>query len=85
MSDDSAAPPPDDQPPPRSAIGYPGRYADGKTAAIHETWLQFGGDGVRIMDAAGQELALWPYDGCGQGGTPGDVEPGHGAKVLPDQ
>jgi Zn-dependent protease with chaperone function len=62
MSDDSAAPPPDDQPPPRSAIGYPGRYADGKTAAIHETWLQFGGDGVRIMDAAGQELALWPYD-----------------------
>lgn len=62
MSDDSAAPPPDDQPPPRSAIGYPGRYADGKTAAIHETRVQFGGDGVRIMDATGLELALWPYD-----------------------
>jgi Zn-dependent protease with chaperone function len=62
MSDDSAAPPPDDQPPPRSAIGYPGRYADGKTAAIHETWVQFDGDGLRVLDATGLELTLWPYD-----------------------
>ena len=62
MSDENAAPPPDDQPPPRSTVGYPGRYADGKTAAVHEVRVQFGGDGVRIMDSAGLELAIWLYD-----------------------
>jgi Zn-dependent protease with chaperone function len=61
MSDDCATPPPED-PPPRSTVGYPGRLADGKTAAINEVRVQFGGDGVRIMDATGLELAFWRYD-----------------------
>lgn len=62
MSDDTTAPPPEDPPPPRSTVGYPGRYADGKSAAIHEVWVQFGGDGPRLMDSAGLELAAWLYD-----------------------
>lgn len=62
MSDDYATPPPEDPPPPRSTVGYPGRFADGKSATIHEVRVQFGGDGIRIMDMAGLELAIWLYD-----------------------
>jgi hypothetical protein len=61
MSDDYAAPPPED-PPPRSTIGYPGRFADGKSAVIQEVRVQFGGEGLRLMDSAGLELAAWLYD-----------------------
>lgn len=61
MSDDNATPPPEGRPP-GSTVGYPGRFADGKTAAIHDVRVQFGGDGVRIMDMAGLELAVWLYD-----------------------
>jgi Zn-dependent protease with chaperone function len=62
MSDDFATPPPEDPPPPRSTVGYPGRFADGKSAVIHEVRVQFGGDGIRIMDSAGLELEAWLYD-----------------------
>ena len=61
MSDDTTTPPPED-PPSRSTVGYPGRYADGMSAAIHEVWVQFGGDGPRLMDSTGLELAAWLYD-----------------------
>jgi hypothetical protein len=62
MSDDSATPPVEDPPPPRSTVGYPGRFADGKSAVIQEVRVQLGGEGVRIMDLAGLELAEWLYD-----------------------
>ncbi|MEN8196855.1 MAG: M48 family metallopeptidase, partial [Pseudomonadota bacterium] len=62
MSDDYATPPMEDPPPPRSTVGYPGRFADGKSAVIQEVRVQFGGEGIRIMDLAGLELAEWLYD-----------------------
>lgn len=51
-----------DAPPPRSTIGFSGRFADGKSAVIREVWVQFGGEGARLMDTAGLELALWRYE-----------------------
>ncbi|MBE9554934.1 MAG: hypothetical protein IMF05_15830, partial [Proteobacteria bacterium] len=62
MTDDHATPPAETPPPPRSTVGYPGRFADGKSAVIREVRAQFGGDGVRIMDMAGLELESWLYD-----------------------
>jgi Zn-dependent protease with chaperone function len=62
MTDDRATPPPQDPPPSLSTVGYPGRYADGKSAVIREVRAQFGGEAVRIMDMAGQELENWLYD-----------------------
>lgn len=62
MSDDFATPPPEEPPPTRSTVGYPGRFADGKSAVIQEVQVQFGGEGVRLMDSAGLELAVWHYD-----------------------
>ena len=63
MSDDNnASPPPEGPPPQRSTVGYPGRFADGKSAVIQQVWVQFGGDGLRLMDAGGLEQAVWPYD-----------------------
>lgn len=64
MSDDGNAPATEEPPPPphRSTVGYRGRFADGKSAVISEILVQFGGDGLRLMDLAGRELAAWPYD-----------------------
>lgn len=42
--------------------GYAARYADGKTAAVHEVRLKLTGDGIEILDAAGAPVAVWPHD-----------------------
>lgn len=73
MSDDHAAPPPPD--PPASTAGYPGRYADGKSAVIQEVRVQLDDDGARLVDLAGQQLTTWQYDDIRLVDSPGAGRP----------
>lgn len=66
MPDESDAPPPS---------GYPGRYADGKSAVIQEVRVEFDGEGARLVDSAGQPLATWPYDDLRLVGRPAPGRP----------
>lgn len=46
----------------RVAAGYAGRFADGRTAAMHEIRVFPEPDALRILATDGQTLAEWPYD-----------------------
>jgi Zn-dependent protease with chaperone function len=48
--------------PAASPDGYAGRYADGETAVVHDVHLRLAGDGVHILDASGETMAVWLYD-----------------------
>lgn len=52
----------DGPPPPDSADGFAARFADGRSAALHDVRLRFLGDGIRIVGLDGTTLADWPYD-----------------------
>lgn len=46
----------------RIAPGFAGRFADGRTAAMHDVHVLPEGVGLRIVVSDGETLAEWPYD-----------------------
>jgi Zn-dependent protease with chaperone function len=42
--------------------GYPGSYSDGRSAARIEVAVSLDVTGLRLSDASGGRIALWPYD-----------------------